>query len=453
MGSPLNNISPLDGRYSKYLEKLSPFFSEASLIKYRVLIEIEYLIALSNEEKILELKPLSKTECSKLRKIVKSFNEEDAKRVKAIEIATNHDVKAVEYFLREKLKKINKKKLFPWIHFALTSEDINNLSFSLMWKESISDVYIKDLKNLYKKLKSLSKQYSKTSILSLTHGQPATPSTFGKELAVFTFRIKRQLDQLESQKFLGKFGGATGTWAAHNVAYPDINWVEFSKKFIKSIGLIPNVLTTQIESHDTLVESYHNIIRINNISIDLCRDIWMYISRGILSQKKVPGEIGSSTMPHKINPIQFENAEGNFGLSNSLLEHLANKLPISRMQRDLTDSTTLRNQGIALGYSYLAIQSVQKGLNRITVNKKNMCSELDQHWEVLTEAIQTILRKFGSTDAYEQLKEMSQGSEISNDDIKKFVTLLRIPMLDKKRLLELTPADYTGISSKLVDLI
>ena len=447
----LNTISPLDGRYTKDTQKLSDYFSESALIKYRLLVEIEYLIMLGDEKHVLELEPLSISDRSKLRRIYKSFGDDEAKRVKAIETATNHDVKAVEYYIRERLDKMNKKRLFPWVHFAITSEDINNLSYSLMWQNAVLDVYIPDLNSLIKKLKNTSKTYSTTPMLAMTHGQSATPTTFGKELAVFTKRLARQLRQLKSHKLLGKFGGATGTWAAHNVAYPKIDWSGFSRKFIQKMGLEPNLVTTQIEPHDSIVESYHILIRINTILIDLCRDLWSYISRGIIQQKKIPGEVGSSAMPHKINPIHFENAEGNLGIANALLNHLSNKLPISRMQRDLTDSTVLRNQGVAMGHGFIAIQNILKGFRRITINKNSMARELDDHWEVLAEAVQTILRKTGSPDAYEQLKQLTRGVRITEDTLREFVTHLRIPKKDKDLLNQLTPANYIGLAPKLVD--
>ena len=447
----LNTISPLDGRYTKDAQKLSDYFSESALIKYRLLVEIEYLIMLGDEKQVLELEPLSISDKSKLRRIYKSFGDDEAKRVKAIETATNHDVKAVEYYIRERLDKMNKKRLFPWVHFAITSEDINNLSYSLMWQNAVLDVYIPDLDSLIKKLKNTSKTYSTTPMLAMTHGQSATPTTFGKELAVFTKRLARQLRQLKSHKLLGKFGGATGTWAAHNVAYPKIDWSGFSRKFIQKMGLEPNLVTTQIEPHDSIVESYHILIRINTILIDLCRDLWSYISRGIIQQKKIPGEVGSSAMPHKINPIHFENAEGNLGIANALLNHLSNKLPISRMQRDLTDSTVLRNQGVAMGHGFIAIQNILKGFRRITINKNSMARELDDHWEVLAEAVQTILRKTGSPDAYEQLKQLTRGVRITEDALREFVTHLRIPKKDKDLLNQLTPANYIGLAPKLVD--
>ena len=452
MSEPLKAISPLDGRYSKSTENLSDYFSEHALIKYRTKVEIEYLIALSIEKEIQELKPFSEKDKEKLRKIYTSFNIDDSKRVKAIEVATNHDVKAVEYFIREKLEKINKKRLFPWIHFALTSEDINNLSYSLMWQEAFKKEFLPKLNEVIKKLKTISKQFANTPMLSLTHGQSATPTTFGKEIKVFIHRLNRQSSQMKKHTLLGKFSGATGTWAAHSIAYPKVNWLQFTQKFVSSLGLEPNLITTQIEPHDSVVESYHSIIRSNNILTDLCRDIWSYVSRGILKQKKIPGEVGSSTMPHKINPIQFENAEGNLGLATAIFDHLSNKLPVSRMQRDLTDSTTLRNQGVAMGYSYLACKNILKGLARITVDKTKMKTELDSHWEVLAEAIQTILRKTGSDNAYEQLKNMTQGTEITQSTIVEFVKLLHIPKEEKDKLITLTPQEYIGIAPKLIDM-
>ena len=290
-------------------------------------------------------------------------------------------------------------------------------------------------------------------MLALTHGQSATPTTFGKELMVFCHRLYRQIDQIKTHKLQGKFGGATGTWSAHKVAYPKVNWIRFATRFIKSLGLEPNLVTTQIEPHDSLAESYHQIVRVNSICTDLCRDMWSYISRGVLGQKKMAGEIGSSTMPHKINPIQFENAEGNLGVANSMLNHLANKLPISRMQRDLTDSTALRNQGVALGHSTLALKNILNGLGRISVNKSQLSAELNQHWEVLAEAVQTILRKAGKQDAYEAMKTLTQGQQVDAESIKQFVSQLKIDDNDKQALLKLTPIDYIGLAPKLVEII
>ena len=445
----LSNISPLDGRYANSIAELSKYFSESALMGYRLKVEIEYLIALSNEKSINNLPPFSKDEQERLRKIYQNFNLVGAEKVKEIEATTNHDVKAIEYYIQGKVK----KSLHPWIHFALTSEDVNNLSYSLMWQDGLKQVYQSSLQLVNKELKKLARKYKEASMLALTHGQPATPTTFGKELAVFYSRLDRQIGQIKSHILLGKFSGATGTWSAHVAAYPNVNWRRFASKFIKSLGLKPNLITTQIESHDSLAESFHQVVRINSILTDLCRDMWSYISRGILVQKKVAGEVGSSTMPHKINPIQFENAEGNMGIANGLLNHLATKLPISRIQRDLTDSTTLRNQGVALGHSYLALQNILKGLSRITINKVQMSAELNNHWEVLGEAIQTILRKAGKQDAYEQLKSLTQGQSINAESMAEFISGLKISDEDKQTLLELTPELYTGLSSKLVDLI
>ena len=445
----LNNISPLDGRYANSISILSDYFSESALMGYRLKVEIEYLIALGNEKGIKDLPAFSKDEQSRLRKIYQNFNSAGAEKVKEIEAITNHDVKAIEYYIQDKVK----KSLHPWIHFALTSEDVNNLSYSLMWKDGLKNVYLTSLQLINKELKKLAQKYKGSPMLALTHGQPATPTTFGKELAVFCARLDRQISQMKPHTLLGKFGGATGTWSAHVAAYPKLNWTKFAAKFIHSLGLEPNLITTQIEPHDSLAESFHQVIRVNSILTNLCRDMWSYISRGILGQKKVAGEVGSSTMPHKINPIQFENAEGNMGIANALLNHLATKLPVSRMQRDLTDSTTLRNQGVALGHSYLALQNILKGLSRITIHKVKMTNELNNHWEVLGEAVQTILRKSGKQDAYEQLKTLTQGQSINAKSMAEFVSGLKISDEDKRTLLELTPENYIGLSSKLVEIL
>ena len=447
--SQLNAISPLDGRYASSVKALADYFSESALMQYRLKVEIEYLIALGSEKKIDGLPAFSKSEQITLRKIYQNFNNSAAEKIKDIEATTKHDVKAIEYYIQSKLR----KKLHPWVHFALTSEDVNNLSYSLMWENGLKKVYLPKLISINKQLIRLAKKYKNASMLALTHGQPATPTTFGKELAVYCSRIKRQINKIKSHDLLGKFGGATGTWSAHQVAYPKVNWIRFAKKYIKSIGLTPNLITTQIEPHDSAAESYYQIVLVNSILADLCKDIWQYVSRGILSQKKVSGEIGSSTMPHKINPIQFENAEGNIGIANSILTHLAQKLPNSRMQRDLTDSTTLRNQGVALGHSYLALNNISKGMKRVTINKLEMDKELNDHWEILAEAVQTILRKAGQLDAYEKLKSFTRGQSINVEELSKHINELNISPEDKKRLSSLTPQSYIGIANKLVELI
>jgi len=449
VSSPLTSISPLDGRYSGSVKELAVCFSESALMRYRLKVEIEYLIFLGSERSIKELPPFSRAEMARLRKIYLNFNSDGAKKIKQIEGSTNHDVKAIEYYVQGKIK----KTLRPWVHFALTSEDVNNLSYALMWHDGLNQVYMPMLLSINRALKKLSKKYKNISVLSLTHGQPATPTTFGKELAVFSVRLDRQIQQIKTHKLLGKLGGSTGTWSAHVVAYQKTGWVNFASNFIKSLGLYPNLVTTQVEPHDSTAESYHQVVRLNLILTDLCRDMWFYISRGILEQKKVNHEVGSSIMPHKINPIQFENAEGNLGVSSALLNHLANKLPVSRMQRDLTDSTALRNQGVALGHSYLAVKNILKGLNRIRINKTQIAKELDSHWEVLAEAVQTVLRKNGKQDAYEQLKTLTRGQPVNAESIKKFVLELGLPDKDKDALLKLTPKLYTGLASQLVGLV
>ena len=447
MHSQLGAISPLDGRYHNSVKELNAYFSEAALMRYRIYVEIEYLIALSLEKNIKDLPPLSDNQQKRLRLIYQKFDFNSAETVKQIENKTNHDVKAVEYFIQTKCK----KSLHPWIHFALTSEDVNNLSYSLMWKHGLKEVYLPSLIHVHKELKKMAHKFKNTPMLSLTHGQPATPTTFGKEMAVFCARLQRQIIQLKTHDLLGKLSGATGTWSAQVNAYPKMNWIRFTSRFIKSLGLKPNLITTQIEPHDSLGESYHQVLRVNSIIKDMCQDIWLYISRGILTQKRIGKEVGSSTMPHKINPIQFENAEGNSGIANSLLSHLSEKLPVSRMQRDLSDSTVLRNQGMALGYSYLALNNVLKGLDRITINKNKMATELNDHWEVLAEAVQTILRKKGKPEAYEQLKELTRGEKNDKKSMGEFIQKLKVSDEDKKALMALSPESYTGVASKVLE--
>jgi adenylosuccinate lyase len=350
------------------------------------------------------------------------------------------------------LQKLNKSGLKPWVHFGLTSEDVNNISYSMMWKDGIKNVYLDKLNTVIKAIKLLTRKHSKDALLSLTHGQPATPTTFGKEMAVFYNRLNKHYKKLKELELEGKISGATGTWAAHVSAYPNIDWLNFSKKFIKSFGLKHNPLTTQVESHDSLAEQYHLISRVNSVLIDFSNDVWLYISRGILIQKIVDGETGSSTMPHKINPIHFENAEGNCGLGNALLIHLANKLTISRLQRDLSGSTVIRNQGLALGYCVIALNNLIKGIERIKINKQKTKDELNKHWEVLAEAVQTILRKNGYPDAYEKIKELTRGKSINKTNLQKMVSSFDISPNDKKMLMELTPESYTGLSSILAKI-
>ncbi len=418
-------------------------------MQYRLKVEIEYIIALGNAKSIKDLPPFSNEEQIQLRKIYQNFKAAGAEKVKAIEATTNHDVKAIEYYIQSKTK----KALHPWTHFALTSEDVNNLSYSLMWRDGLKEVYLPALKNVNGGLKKLTRRHKELPMLALTHGQPATPTSLGKEMAVFVNRLERQTAQLKSHKLQGKLSGATGTWGAHAVAYPKVNWLAFTKRFVRSLGLEPNLITTQIESNDSLAEAYHILIRINTILLDLCRDMWLYISRGVFRQKTKRGEIGSSTMPHKVNPIHFENAEGNLGVANSYFAHLAQTLPVSRLQRDLSGSTVIRNQGVPLAHSLLACKNILKGLDRLAADKVTIAAELDAHWEVLAEAIQTVLRKAGKPEAYEQLKEMTRGQPITQEFIQEFISKLKISSEDRAALLNLTPADYTGLASKLVDLI
>lgn len=445
---PLTSISPIDGRYQHELTDLRAYFSEAALLRYRVLVEVEYLLALSTLPHVrARLKLFSAEEKTALRRIYNNFTHEDALHIKHIEVSTNHDVKAIEYFLQEKLTELSLPSAIPFLHFALTSEDVNNLAYSMMLKGALSRVYLPALDTLITSITYLARIHAGLPMLALTHGQSATPTTLGKELAVFVSRLNVERHICSHHSLKGKLNGATGTWAAHAIAYPTVDWPAFSGAFIKSLGLAPNLLTTQIESHDSLVELFHIAGRINTILIGVCRDMWSYISRGVIAQKPNDGEVGSSTMPHKVNPIQFENAEGNLGIANAYFEHFAAKLPISRMQRDLSDSTVLRNQGMPFAHSILAFKNILKGLDRIAPNKLKMKQELDEHPEVMAEAIQTVLRKHGHADAYEQLKYATRGKEITIVSLREFIIALNIPQEDKERLLALTPATYIGLAA------
>jgi adenylosuccinate lyase len=444
------SLSPLDGRYLEKVRELSCYFSESALMQYRIKVEAEYLIALSEEPSIKGVKRFSASEKAKVRSLYQKFSGKDANEIKKIERVTNHDVKAVEYFMKRKLERTALKKYTEFIHFACTSEDINNLAYAMMLKDSIRDIMIPYLTKVQKELVKKAKQWKKIPMLARTHGQPATPTTLGKELFVFAKRLERQINQLRKQEYLGKFSGATGTFAAHKAAYPGVNWQKFAIKFIRSLKLTPNLVTAQIEPHDFQAEIYHNVARCNTIGIDLARDTWLYISQNYFGQKLKAGEVGSSTMPHKVNPIDFENAEGNFGLSNAFLIHLANTLPISRLQRDLTDSTIQRNIGSAFGYSLLACKSLLKGLSKLTVNKSVLRSDLDNNLEVLAEALQTVMRRYGVEKPYEKLKKLTRGKRITRKDLDSFIDTLKIPVAEKKRLKKLTPATYIGIAEKLV---
>ena len=446
----IRSITPLDGRYTTQITGLADSLSEWALIKHRVMVEVEWLIEMAELAHISDMRNLSVDEIELLRGLVADFDDDAALRVTEIERTTNHDVKAVEYYIQEKLQGTSLEDVTQWIHFCCTSEDINNLSYALMLKEGIATEWILSAESLVEGVVSLARDHADTALLARTHGQPATPTTLGKEMAVFVHRWRRQLKQIENAEFLGKFNGAVGAHNAHSVAYPDAPWNDISKAFVERLGLIHNPLTTQIEPHDYMAEVFHALIRFNTITLDFDRDMWAYISLGVFKQKTVAGEVGSSTMPHKVNPINFENSEANLGISNSLFEHLTTKLPISRLQRDLSDSSALRNVGPAVGHSLVGMKSAIRGLSRVEVDKALLSRELDDAWEVLTEAVQTVMRKHGFGDAYEQLKSFSRGKAIDQEGMRNFIISLDLPEADKARLAEMTPSDYTGIAGELV---
>ena len=442
----LNAISPIDGRYSDKISVLSNYFSEKSLIKTRILVEVEYFISLC-EIPLPKLKSFKKSDFKKLRDIYMNFSEKDAKNIKEIEKKTNHDVKAVEYFIKNKFDKLNLNQYKEFIHFGLTSQDINNTAIPLNLKYALNDVYYPELNAIISHLNDSSKKWSKIPMLARTHGQPASPTRLGKEIDVFKVRIIEQLSLLKLIPIAAKFGGATGNYNAHNLAYPKIDWRKFSKKFVsKNLGLKHSFPTTQIEHYDHLAAIFDNIKRINTILIDLNRDLWLYISMDYFKQKIKDGEIGSSAMPHKVNPIDFENSEGNLGIANANFEHLSSKLPISRLQRDLTDSTVLRNIGVPFAHTLIAFKSTIKGLNKLIVNKEKISVDLNNNWAVVAEAIQTILRREGYPQPYEALKSLTRvNSNISKEEIHNFINKLDVNNNIKKELLKITPENYTGI--------
>lgn len=443
-------ISPLDGRYSSKVNQLSPIVSEFGLTRLRVKVEIEWFKFLF-ARKEFGLPELSLADISLLDSIVDNFSVTDAERIKLIEATTNHDVKAVEYFIKEKIASSEMLHLHrEMVHFACTSEDINNTSYALMLKESLYNVMIPELTQLYQTLTTLANEYRDVPMMCRTHGQPATPSTMGKEFYNVAYRLERQLNLLAKQEFLAKINGAVGNYNAHLVAYPDLQWDILARDFIEnSLGLTFNPFTTQIEPHDYQAEIYDGLRRINTILIDLCRDAWGYISLNYFKQKVKAGEVGSSTMPHKVNPIDFENAEGNFGLSNALLSHLAEKLPVSRWQRDLTDSTVQRNIGVGLGYMLLALNSLNKGLSKLEINPVVIAADLNNNWELLAEPIQTVMRKCNMENAYEKLKDLTRGKKVDAEGIKEFVASLDLPESEKIKLSNLTPESYIGLANKL----
>jgi adenylosuccinate lyase len=451
----LNALSPLDGRYQSKLDALRPYFSEYALIKHRAWVEVEWLKALAGAPELAEISAFSAETIKELDTAITNFSEADASQVKAIEARTNHDVKALEYWLKEKFDSNPEvKKASEFIHFACTSEDINNLSHGLMLKTARDNVMLPFLNSLIARLTELSEQLANQPMLSRTHGQTASPTTMGKELANVVYRLQRQQKQLASNDILGKINGAVGNFNAHLSAYPDFDWESFAERFVSSLGLTYNPMTIQIEPHDYMAELYDTLARINTILIDINRDIWGYISVGYFKQKVKAGEIGSSTMPHKVNPIDFENSEGNLGLANAVLRHMAEKLPISRWQRDLTDSTVLRNMGVAFGYTLLGYDSCLRGLNKLEVNPARLDEDLNNSWEVLAEPIQTVMRRYGIENPYEQLKELTRGKGgINQSSLHTFISGLSIPEEAKQALLALTPATYTGKAAELVKTI
>ena len=446
----IKSLTPLEGRYGAITQPFGDYFSEWALIKYRVHVEVEWLIAMAANPAFAEIRPFTAEEVSFLRNIVANFDDEKALRIKEIERTTNHDVKAVEYFLRETMGAMSLGDLLEFIHFSCTSEDINNLSYALMLKEGLNDVWLPAAETLVKMVSTMAEEEKSIPMLAHTHGQSASPTTIGKELAVFVYRWNRQLKQIRALEYLGKFNGAVGNFNAHSIAYPEVDWEQVSRSFVESLGLTYNPLTTQIESHDYVAEAFHALARFNNILLDFDRDMWLYISMGYFKQKAIPGEVGSSTMPHKINPIDFENSEANLGLSNAVLDHLANKLPISRLQRDLSDSSAQRNMGTGLAHSHIAITYTLKGLKKTVVNQEALAGDLDHAWEVLAEAVQTVMRKFGHANSYDKLKAITRGKGISETDIKAFIESVDLPTADKQRLLALSPAQYIGIAASLL---
>lgn len=444
-------LSPLDGRYNAKTSALRPYFSEFALIRYRVIVEIEWLKALSSEPLIGEVSPFSANTVDELENLAKNFSVADAKAIKAIEASTNHDVKAVEYWLKETFFRYpDIVNVVEFIHFACTSEDINNLSHGLMLKNSRDEVMLPILYGLIDKLQAMAHQFASIPLLSRTHGQPATPTTMGKEMANIAYRLHYACDRLKTIVLLGKINGAVGNYNAHTIAYPNLNWEKFAQNFVEKLGLTFNPYTTQIEPHDAIAELFDAYARINTILIDLNRDIWGYISLGYFKQKTKENEVGSSTMPHKVNPIDFENSEGNLGIANALLSHLSDKLPISRWQRDLTDSTVLRNMGVALGHTLLAYDSCIKGLNKLEINPIAIQRDLQDTWEVLAEPVQMVMRRFGIKNPYERLKALTRGkSGISQETLHQFIQTLEIPQKEKQQLLELTPSNYIGLAEKL----
>ena len=446
----LTALSPLDGRYAGKVEPLRPIFSEFGLMHRRVQVEIKWLLALAADARIVELPAFTPAQIATLEAIASGFSVDDGARIKAIEATTNHDVKAVEYFIKERIGNHDAlAQAKEFVHFACTSEDINNLSYALMLRDARADVLLPAFDKIIASLRALAHTHAALPMLSRTHGQTASPTTLGKELANVVARLQRQRRQLAEVEISGKINGAVGNYNAHAITYPELDWRGFSQRFVESLGLGHNPYTTQIEPHDGIAEYCDAVRRANTVLIDLARDIWGYISVGYFKQSLKAGEVGSSTMPHKVNPIDFENAEGNFGLANALLGHFAEKLPISRWQRDLTDSTVLRALGTAFGHTLVALESLQKGLGKLTVNAERLAADLDASWEVLAEAVQTVMRRYGLPEPYEQLKALTRGHGINRESMHSFIEGLALPADARQRLLALTPAGYVGLAEGL----
>ena len=443
-------ISPIDGRYAALTADLMADFSEFALIKCRVRVEVEWLQFLAELPGVTDLRALTEGEQAFLSALAADFDPAQADRVKEIEQTTRHDVKAVEYYLQEKLRSTTLADTIPFIHFCCTSEDINNLAYAQMLQLGITQKWLPLAHRMTDRVATMAAEQRDVAMLAHTHGQPASPTTLGKELAVFVHRWRRQLRQIEALEYLGKFNGTVGNFHTHSVAYPDLPWEELSRQFVERLGLTFNPLTTQIESHDTIAELAHALVRFNTILLGFDQDVWTYISLGYFKQRVVAGEVGSSTMPHKVNPINFENSEANLGVSNALLTHLSTKLPISRMQRDLTDSSALRNIGTAIAHSYVSLHATLRGLSVLEVSPVALARDLDPAWEVLAEPVQTVMRRAGVPDAYEKLKDLTRGAGITRDALREFISALDLQEDDKQRLLALTPATYTGLASSLV---
>lgn len=447
----LNAISPIDGRYINKTRSLSPYFSEFALTYYRLMVEIHWLESLAANETISEVPSLDAPAKKFLADLISNFDESEAEKIKEFERQTNHDVKAIEYYLKDKfLGNETLKSIVGFIHFACTSEDINNLAYALMVKQAIAQVIQPTLAEIMGGITLLGKQHGDVAMLARTHGQPATPTTMGKELVNFVARLKRPQQQLAEVLIPAKFNGAVGNYNAHVIAFPEVDWRKHCANFVTSLGLSFNPYTTQIEPHDGIAEVSQIMVRINNILLDYTQDIWSYISLGYFKQKTIAAEVGSSTMPHKVNPIDFENAEGNLGLGNALFIHFANKLTQSRLQRDLSDSTVLRNMGVAFSYSLIAYQSIAKGNDKLQINKRALQADLEDNWEILAEAVQTVMRRYSVPDAYEQLKSLTRGQGIDSESLKNFINNLSVPEEAKAQLSALTPATYTGLATQLV---